>query len=412
MMPAADITGPDLANIVPELSGQVTMHEVDSNTYVVHQTEHDLRLKINAFTNRLLSLVDGKKNIHEITRIFNADSTKNIPAQDVYTLLYDGALATNGIIKSTAPIRTENTSSYLKFRIPLIKAKTVYRVSHLLGFLYTPRAFYLSAAILISAMAAVFATQLSLKSLYDVLTGRYILSLAVFSFFTTILHELGHATACRKFGASHGNIGAGFYLFMPVFYADVSDAWKLKPSERVIIDFAGIYMEILVAAILTGLFLIFHNLLFLTTAFFVFIQTYRNLNPFMRFDAYWAVSDYFNIPNLRKDSNLKLKQAFSSVFKRTENPLKSKKDYLLFAYAFLSMALIGAWLFLILVLDMNSVIYLPYNLFLFIKTIFLSSHTISFDWLKMSFLKLLIPASFYFIAGSVLLKQLKTKRDS
>ena len=408
-MTVAEPSALDIEILIPELSSEIAMYEVDPNTFIVHQTEHDLRIKINSFTNRILALIDGKKSIKEITTLFNSDSKRKIPGCDVYALLYKGALATNGIIKSSTEIRTEHNNSYLKFRIPLLKAKTVYKVSHLFGFLYTPRTFYLSAFLICSALSIIFIHYLSFKALYNALTGQYVLTLAMLSFLTTLLHELGHATACRKFGAAHGTIGAGFYLFMPVFYADVSDIWKLKSSERVIVDFAGVYMELLISALLTTLFLVFHNYLFLTTSFFIIVQTSRNLNPFMRFDAYWAVTDYFNIPNLRKDSNLVLKQTLSSLVIGTANPLNCKKDYLFFAYSLLSMSFISIWLVLILFLDMNSVLYLPYNLFVAFKTIFLSFNTITIDWFKIHFLKLAIPISFYFIAGGIIVKQIQTK---
>jgi putative peptide zinc metalloprotease protein len=397
----------DFEKITPELSSEITLDNVDSDSFVVHQTEHNLRVKINLLTYNLLNIIDGKRNIVELTQVFNDTYQKKFLPKDIHSILYNGIFTTNGIIKSNAKIRIENSSSYLTFSFPLIKAKTVYKVSHIFGFLFNPRYFYLSAITMIFFMIIVFVTNLSVNSIYNGLTKQYMIYLVIFSLFSTILHELGHATACRKFGASHGNIGAGFYLFMPVFYADVSDAWKLKSSERVIIDFAGIYMEILISSILTILFLISHKFIFLITAFYTLIQTYRNLNPFLRFDAYWAVSDYFNIPNLRKDSNAKLKQTFSYFFKHNSNPFQNKKDILLFLYAFISMALIGLFLFVVLVLDIDSVIYLPYNLYIFFKTILTEFNTITFEWLKLHLLKLLIPVSFYFIASSVLIKQIK-----
>ena len=408
-MQTANLSALSIEDIVPELSSQIEVHETDAKNFIVHQTEYNWRLKINQRTNRLLRIVDGKKSISEITSLFNNSFDAKVQESEVYALLYKGSLASNGIVKSSIKLRTADTISYLKFRIPLLQAKNLHKLSHLIGFLYNPRTFYLSSFTIIAVLIPIFFHYLSLQTIYRVLTGPYLLYITLFSLFTTLLHEFGHVSACRKFGAVHGPIGAGFYLFMPVFYADVSDAWRLKSSERIIVDFAGIYVELLIATILTLLFLVFNNLIFLTTAFFIFIQTFRNMNPFLRFDAYWAVTDYFNISNLRKESNLIFNLTIYSIFKRTDSPLKSKKDYFLFVYSFLSWAIICIWLCLTLLLDMNSVIYLPFNLYSTFKTIFMSFDTITFGWLKMHFLMLLIPVSFYLIAGNILIKQFQTK---
>ena len=63
----------------------------------------------------------------------------------------------------------------------------------------------------------------------------------VIKFFSTTLHEIGHATATSFFGASHGGIGGGFYLFSPVYFADVTDIWRLKKWQRIVVNVAGVY---------------------------------------------------------------------------------------------------------------------------------------------------------------------------
>ena len=57
--------------------------------------------------------------------------------------------------------------------------------------------------------------------------GLFVLSLLV--------HELGHASACARYGANPRDVGFTIYLIYPAFYSDVTSAWQLKRWQRVIV---------------------------------------------------------------------------------------------------------------------------------------------------------------------------------
>jgi putative peptide zinc metalloprotease protein len=130
-----------------------------------------------------------------------------------------------------------------------------------------------------------------------------LLSLLIFSslsFASIVFHELGHASACKFYGVDHGHIGVGVYLHLPVFYADVSNVWKLKRRERLVVDLAGIFFQMifLVPMIVTYFYtqsVILEYLIYGTIISFLF-----DLNPFLKLDGYWICSDLLGIPNLRK----------------------------------------------------------------------------------------------------------------
>ncbi len=72
----------------------------------------------------------------------------------------------------------------------------------------------------------------------------------IISLITGIFHEFGHVTATEYYGAKQGGIGFGFYLLSPVYFADVTDIWKLKPKQRIIVNVSGVYFEIIICSIL------------------------------------------------------------------------------------------------------------------------------------------------------------------
>jgi putative peptide zinc metalloprotease protein len=123
------------------------------------------------------------------------------------------------------------------------------------------------------------------------------------------LHELGHAGACSVLGGSVPEMGAYLIVFTPCAYVDASASSSFpRKRDRIAVALAGIYVEVLIAALaLFGWALsppgpvrsLLQNIIFLAS-----ISTMGfNLNPLMRFDGYYVLSDLLEIPNLRGKAN-------------------------------------------------------------------------------------------------------------
>ena len=123
-----------------------------------------------------------------------------------------------------------------------------------------------------------------------------------------VFHELGHAAASHHFGVPPGKIGFGIYFIFPAFYTDLTAVWSLDKKQRVVINLGGIYFQLLINLVLIALLIVYQHdevlAYFLKKAILLnCIVSLYNLNPFFRFDGYWIYSDYFDIPNLRKQAN-------------------------------------------------------------------------------------------------------------
>ncbi|MGA2350869.1 MAG: hypothetical protein ABSF70_10585 [Terracidiphilus sp.] len=119
---------------------------------------------------------------------------------------------------------------------------------------------------------------------------------------SVLWHELGHASACERFGAKHGPIGIGVYLIYPVMYCNVTDAWKLPRMQRAIVDGAGIYFHCLFASIFCILALRFPSPVSLWVVISIWSTILFNLNPFFKFDGYWILTDLLGISSLHRIS--------------------------------------------------------------------------------------------------------------
>ena len=121
-----------------------------------------------------------------------------------------------------------------------------------------------------------------------------------------ILHELGHAYAARHFGARIPVIGLAFLVMFPILYTDTTDVWRIKERRsRTLINSAGIIVELCVAALSLLFWAFLPDGIFRSIAFFAATTSWAmslfvNLNPWMRFDGYYIISDLLGVENLQK----------------------------------------------------------------------------------------------------------------
>lgn len=124
--------------------------------------------------------------------------------------------------------------------------------------------------------------------------------------FVKVLHEAGHALACRHYGLRVPSIGVAFIVMWPVMYTDASEAWRLQSRRaRLKIASAGMMVELAIACYASLFWVFLPDGLLRSVMFTLATTTWLmslavNLNPLMRFDGYYIFSDLFNIANLQE----------------------------------------------------------------------------------------------------------------
>lgn len=121
------------------------------------------------------------------------------------------------------------------------------------------------------------------------------------------IHELGHGLTTKRFGGEVHEIGGMFLYFTPALFCNTNDAWMFeRRSHRLWVTFAGPWIQVFVAAIacLVWVFLepgtLAYRLAFLTVLVGGVTGVLGNLNPLIPLDGYYALSDWLEIPNLRR----------------------------------------------------------------------------------------------------------------
>ena len=124
-----------------------------------------------------------------------------------------------------------------------------------------------------------------------------------------VIHEFGHGLAAKHRGLEVHETGVMLMVFLPMFYIDVSDAWILpRRRERLWITAGGVFIEFMFASAAVWVWLFTEPGLVNQIAFNVMLAAsvttlLFNANPLLRYDGYYFLMDWLQIPNLRTKAN-------------------------------------------------------------------------------------------------------------
>lgn len=122
------------------------------------------------------------------------------------------------------------------------------------------------------------------------------------------LHELGHAVLTKAYGGEVHDMGLMLLVMTPVPYVDASSAWRFPEKwRRIGVGGAGMAVELFLGSIAMLVWLSAEPGLARTLAFDAIViagvsTVLFNANPLLRYDGYYMLSDWLEIPNLRRRS--------------------------------------------------------------------------------------------------------------
>ena len=169
-----------------------------------------------------------------------------------------------------------------------------------------------------------------------------IITIIIASFILLVIHEYSHAIACRLFGGEVTEMGFLFMYFQPCFYCNISDAWLFKKkSQRLGVTWAGLYSEFILFAFCMLLWRVtvpgtFINIVAELILLIIIVSFIFNLNPLIKLDGYYLLSDFLEIPNLRSKSFAYLSNVWKRVIlgwpiEKIETTGRERRIYLFYA---------------------------------------------------------------------------------
>jgi putative peptide zinc metalloprotease protein len=282
----------------------------------------------------LLQFLDGRRTLEDAQKAYEVryrpDRLKLEDLEGFAQQLLKAGLAQNEspragkqlLERRTKRLRTEwlqTLTNILYIKIPVLDPdRLLDRMLGWLGWIFSFWFFALSVGVMLGA-ALLVATHFEMfrSKLPDYQTFfrfKTIVYMWAALGIVKVIHEFGHGLSCKVFGGEVHEMGALFLCLSPALYCNVSDAWIL-PSKwhRIIISAAGIYVELIIASLATFVWWNtavhpFVNNLALSLMVVCSVSTVVfNANPLMRYDGYYVLADWLEIPNLRERSNRFLK---------------------------------------------------------------------------------------------------------
>ena len=186
-----------------------------------------------------------------------------------------------------------------------------------------------------------------------------------------VIHEFGHGLSCKAFGGEVHEMGFLLLCLSPAMYCNVSDSWTLPNKwHRIIIGGAGIYVELMIAAIATFVWwnvtsnpFVSHMSLCVMVICSVSTVVF-NGNPLMRYDGYYVLADWIEIPNLRDRANRYLSNMFQEVCLGIETQpepyMETGRKVLFLVFAIVSW--VYKWVVTFFILKFMSTFLAPYKL--------------------------------------------------
>jgi putative peptide zinc metalloprotease protein len=320
---------------------------------VVKDEKNDRFFSLSDGALRFLRAFDGQTTVEEIiTRFAGGDEARREKYQEVLAVarrreLLEGTdqLPVDRFEQVSAEIGRFNPFSA---SLGVIDPRRVQPALRWVGrVIFSPPAVVLWLATLITAVMGVVSARERLIPSFAAFTElRWLGVTYVVLFFSLILHELGHAAACARYGGRVGKIGFMLYLFRPGMYVDVSDAWLFpRARHRIVVSLAGVYVDSLVvcAALFTwrwgdpGSGVTKFAFVLATVSL---LRVLFNLVPFLRLDGYFVLADLLGIKNLRPRAFALLLSLLPIVGRPWRRVMPSRQRFLLLGYGVISLAVV------------------------------------------------------------------------
>ena len=250
-----------------------------------------------------LAHVDGKRSIEEIAKGTSAKAFRQVTPDNVRALLAKlvplGLVAgADGALVPSAREAAARSPMQVQLKMAVIPPAATNAITGFFKALYFPPVLIVVLAAAAAAHAWLYLIHGVGKSVHDVLySPGLILILFVAFVLSAAFHEIGHGAGLRYGGGTVRAMGAGLYLVYPVFYTDITDAYRLGRGGKLRTSLGGFYFNLIFSLGILGLYAVTHAEFLLIVMALIDLEIVYQMLPFVRMDGYWILADLTGIPD-------------------------------------------------------------------------------------------------------------------
>lgn len=249
----------------------------------------------------VVECIDGQRTLAEVASVLSRKWQRSLRPDQVWDIA-QRYLAPNGLLQEAAgSVAPTSPVRLFGWHTRLLSARQVQPITRIGRQLFAWPIVLISLALIALVHVAVYREMSGFSVLlaHAIGSGDFLIVYGL-TIASVLVHEIGHASACHRFGEQYGDIGIGLYIIFPVFYTDVTRIWRLSRWRRVIVDLAGIYFQLLVTVFYYLMYRLTGNAVWLLVIFQIDLLVTLAFNPIAKFDGYWLVSDILGVPNLHR----------------------------------------------------------------------------------------------------------------
>ena len=316
---------PHIAQLRPKLRAQVQLYPQvyrGERWYVLHDQSSGQYMRFNERAYALLGRLDGDLSLVEILEYANEDKMQqSLTQEDIISLI--GQLNAAEVLSDGLPVNVQDVfqqyksqqrkkrqrafTNPLSIKIPLYDPdKLLTRLTPLARVLFSKTGLWVwTFTILLALLLALSNAKALISDISAIeLSPMQLLAFMITYPLVKLMHELGHGLALKAWGGEVHEMGVNLLVLMPVPYVDATASWNFRSKwRRVVVGAAGIFVELFLGALALFLWLEVEPGLVKQTALNVIvIATFSTLlfngNPLLRFDGYFVLEDWLEIPNL------------------------------------------------------------------------------------------------------------------
>ncbi len=282
--------------------------------------------RFNAPAYRFLGLLDGKRTVQEAWDVCNSQLGDDAPTQtDCINLL--AQLQLFGLLRNDLPIdpdrlreridqirerkHAERVGGYVFYTIPLINPERI-----LARYVDLARIVFCGKGMIAVGLLALFALSMIIPRWADmasaannIIAPQNLIFFTLSLFLMKVVHEFAHGFACKAYGGRVTEIGIFMMMVLPLPYCDATSSWAFSSKwQRIMVASAGMMIEVAMASVAALIWVytspgavhsIAYNFMFIASVMTVVF----NLNPLLRYDGYYMLADYLEIPNMTARSH-------------------------------------------------------------------------------------------------------------
>ena len=323
-----------IAEYQPKRNPQVIEQElVDrSGTYfVLKNTQEKTYLRLSATEHSLWLSMDGETNVQEliVEHFIATGEFAHATVVRLVNMLYGKHMFTDQPVSVWSQVKREINRRTWRFRLSLpaqkmmnqpIGYKGLDKYITLLykygGFIFFTRPVQV-LLVLISVLGLAAFSQVIRDPNYEFLGSNPLRSIAliwVASLLPIIIHELGHALTVKHFGREVPQGGVMLFFGFPAAFVETTDIWLEPKRARLAVTWNGPYTGLIIGGLAAMFIFLYPSASINNFLFKMLVVAYTtvlfNINPLLKYDGYYLLSDWLEIPSLRERSSAFLRRKF------------------------------------------------------------------------------------------------------